>query len=563
MINVNTLIQNLPWTWILLILIVVHMIKEYRRAQKILMDQNKNPLPSGYFQKIGMIGTMIGLILVFIQFDDGNILNTIPNLGFAVLSTLAGIIFDLNFSRVISENKAEDNNENITSYLQEISKGIKDTRLAIANTDDESSLLSQIKLSRTEQNDGLKNLNNSFNSFAENMAKNNTDALIKAVQEVMDNFNKKINDNLGETFKRLNTSVENLVLWQDQYKNHLEVLQSQINSTIHGIKDCRTAIQDIVTSMDTLPNSVNELKSLTEQVHYLSAEHQKLVEDLENKLKAFAEMKDKATNAMPEIENNLVRLTDNFALNIDKVISNVEASQKVLSESVQQQGDNVNSMVTNVKDNIISMTGKMDETISTSMSNLEKNISAQQKNLDLVFDGMKDSLLTTITSTTESIQDGFTKQQDYLDTLTDDISKKISASTDGMDDAIEGHLKVIQTSINSQQEHINTIVDSVKDNIIKSTEGIDSVITDQITKMRESSELFIKEANHDITNMIDTLNENFENMDAQMKKELTDAVQTLTNNVTGFQKEFIQVHGKMINTIRDKSNESISTIRGS
>ena len=38
----------------------------------------------------------------------------------------------------------------------------------------------------------------------------------------MKDFNAKINDQLGEDFKQLNSSVQALVTWQENYKTHVE-----------------------------------------------------------------------------------------------------------------------------------------------------------------------------------------------------------------------------------------------------------------------------------------------------------------------------------------------------
>ena len=76
-----------------------------------------------------------------------------------------------------------------------------------------------------------------------------------------------------------------------------------------------------------------------------------------------------------------------------------------------------------------------------------------------------------------------------------------------------------------------------------------------------NSQELIKEANASIMSIMDKLDDNVGKLDAQMQHELTKAIQTLTNNVTGFQKEFIKVHGSMINTIKHSTNQTISNVR--
>ena len=558
-LDFNIFSDYLAFTPLLVLFLV--MVYYYKKNNRYLKYHHKNILASGFFPKLGMVGTMIGLIFVFLQFDPGSMLSILHGAGFAVCSTLMGLVFDLLHSNDILKHGTTNDKQDISGYLKELTNEIKAVKYSIADINDDSTLLSQIKLSRTENNDLLREIKYSFNDFAKEMTKNNTESLIEAIQEVMNNFNDKINDNLGETFERLNSSVENLVLWQDQYKNHLEMLTNQITNAINGIKDSDKALQNIVLSMETLPNSTKELKELTTHIGMLSKEHEKHLNDLENKLSAFAEMKDKALNAMPQIETNLNNLTIGLKSNISNVINDIEKSSEILTESVKDQGKNLDTMVVNVKENIIKSTDQIESSVTKTLSNIEHNIKSQEENLTTIVLDVKKSLLQSVSDTLRSLDSGFTKQQDYLTTLTNDISKKISDTTNGMDTIIANNLGKINQSLKIQQDHIDQMVANVKNSISESTKGMNKVVEDQITIIRKNSQELIKEANASIMSIMDKLDDNVGKLDAQMQHELTKAIQTLTNNVTGFQKEFIKVHGSMINTIKHSTNQTISNVR--
>ena len=162
-LDFNIFIDYLAFIFLLFLFLV--MVHFYRKNNHSLIKDNKNILASGFFPKLGMIGTMMGLIFVFLQFDPGSMLSILHGAGFAVCSTLLGLLFDLLHSNDVFKHGAQNDKENISGYLKELTTEMKAVKYAIANTNDDSSLLSQMKLSRTENNDLLKEIKNSFNDF--------------------------------------------------------------------------------------------------------------------------------------------------------------------------------------------------------------------------------------------------------------------------------------------------------------------------------------------------------------------------------------------------------------
>ncbi len=74
---------------------------------------------------------------------------------------------------------------------------------------------------RQESRDGLVTLKTSFDDFLKSAAENNSKALIQALQEVIRDFNAKINEQFGDNFKQLNAAVEKILVWQEKYRQQL------------------------------------------------------------------------------------------------------------------------------------------------------------------------------------------------------------------------------------------------------------------------------------------------------------------------------------------------------
>lgn len=100
---------------------------------------------------------------------------------------------------------------------------------------EDSTLLSQIKLTRQDTNDRLDGLRKTQAEFMEKMAENNSKALIQALQEVIRDFNTKITEQFGENFKQLNAAVGKLLAWQENYRQQLSELISQQKNTAESM----------------------------------------------------------------------------------------------------------------------------------------------------------------------------------------------------------------------------------------------------------------------------------------------------------------------------------------
>jgi len=132
---------------------------------------------------------------------------------------------------------------------------------SIAGTDD-STLLGQVKLLRTEANDRLDRLNQSYEHFAEKVAEANSKALIQALSEVIRDFNVKLNDQFGENFKNLNAAVEKLVVWQKQYEQQLNALLEQETMTRKSMTESSLRYADLVDKSTVFTTTAESLRDL-------------------------------------------------------------------------------------------------------------------------------------------------------------------------------------------------------------------------------------------------------------------------------------------------------------
>src|SRR5690606_14462455 len=113
-------------------------------------------------------------------------------------------------------------------------------------------------------------------------------------KDVITEFNNKLTEQFGENFKALDESVKKLVVWQEQYKNHVEVMSDQYKQSVESLVDTRQAVAGIWQECENIPRTMQELKDVLEV-------NQHQIAELQRHLEAFLQMRDAAVEAVPTI----------------------------------------------------------------------------------------------------------------------------------------------------------------------------------------------------------------------------------------------------------------------
>jgi hypothetical protein len=200
--------------------------------------------------------------------------------------------------------------------------------------DDDSTLLSQIKLSRQDSNDRLDKLRQSQSEFMQKMADNNSKALIQALQEVIRDFNTKISEQFGDNFKQLNTAVGNLLKWQELYRVQLAELVAQQTRTAENMKTASEHYEKIVTQATTFSVAAGHLEQLLQGLDVQRAQ-------LEASLKALASLLTAASGSLPEVEKKIVELTE-------QITAGVRQNQDELGRSVRDSSSKISQLTEQV-----------------------------------------------------------------------------------------------------------------------------------------------------------------------------------------------------------------------
>ena len=277
---------------------------------------------------IGVLGTFVGIAIGLYNFDTSNIEESVPKLldglKIAFATSILGVFLSIILKcYALYERKRQAGQtysgatiDDLAGLLRDIlaveqDKGNKtrDTLRAIERSltgEGDSTVLTQLQKLRTTVSDKQDDLIRSFNEFAAQMAENNTNALIEALEGVMKDFNARINEQFGDNFRQLNEAVGRLNEWQEQYHQQMEALAAEFRIAAESIETSRQ-------SLEVITERSNTISSVAEQLEPILQAMQHQIQQLNNHLTAFSALADNAGAAFPIIEGRLNQLTDNFS----------------------------------------------------------------------------------------------------------------------------------------------------------------------------------------------------------------------------------------------------------
>jgi DNA anti-recombination protein RmuC len=217
-----------------------------------------------------------------------------------------------------------------SSNMDDVVLALKDLQKSIAGSDD-GALLTQLKLIRQDQTDQSQALRHSFDEFAKKMAEDGSKALIEALREVISDFNAQINEQFGENFKELNRAVSALVVWQQQYKEELDKLQSIQKQSSNDLQSSAASLSDLVKQSGGFVEAASKLETLLKGL----AQQYEIIQQSEQALhKVLVEMKD----VTPQFATKLEELLGALRKGVEKVQSDV--SEVMRNFGVQTQSSN-------------------------------------------------------------------------------------------------------------------------------------------------------------------------------------------------------------------------------
>jgi molecular chaperone GrpE (heat shock protein) len=361
---------------------------------------------------VGILGCFTGISMSLMNFDSANVGQSVPHLlegvktaFWASASGVAGALairarhhfHKLPIPQSEGAPKGATMDDLVTATL-----GLRDSLAG----NEEGSLLSQLKLMRTDQSDQLTRLRQSFDTFAERMAKDNSKALIEALQEVIRDFNVKISEQFGDNFKQLNAAVEKLVVWQQQYKDELDKLQVTQKAGADELGKAALHLNLVTQRSETFATTAAGLDQLLRGL----AQQYSLIEQSQTAMSTvLVQMKD----VTPMFSRKLDELADGMKTGVTKLQAETNDVVRNFSTQVQSShaemkqllADSVKQSQKELNDELIKSLETIQQAVKTLDTGLQKELTKSLEALGRQLASLSEKFVADYTPLTDRLRD--------------------------------------------------------------------------------------------------------------------------------------------------------------
>lgn len=429
---------------------------------------------------LGILGTFTGIVIGLLHFDtadaaaiDRSIPLMLAGLKTAFITSLIGMSGAIAFKsadawvysrrRKQAELKETVTPEDIHEQLVRSNLQLVSLQQSLAGSE-EGSLVGQIKLARSELNDSARKsaaerqefasrLWSEMQNFSDLLAKSATEAVIEALRQVIVDFNKNLTEQFGDNFKRLDESVQKLVIWQAQYIEQLTQMAEQYGEGVKAIDHTREAVERIGESTASIPPSLESLQAVIQ-----TNQHQ--IQELQRHLDVFIQMRDKATEAVPQIKAYL-----------EKVGEQMEEAARTLSQTMAEGA-------TEFKDSV--------EQTNVSMRKLADNVQNEAEAVSEVLSDTVKDVRSGVTDMLHRLEDGAKSLQTSLDTavgqITRNVEQQIQRTMNTLNSEVTGITNKTGEQINAQLRAMHEARDRELNNVMREMGSALATITGRFTE---------------------------------------------------------------------------------
>ena len=338
--------------------------------------------------------------------------------------------------------------------LDAIKRGITDTQ--------DASLIGQVRNLRTDLADRLREQTNTLEAaqreagefsrngfatirdeirdFRHQLAENNAKAIVEALEGALREFNERLAEKIGDNFKHLNEAVGRLVVWQENYRAHLETFQERLERAVAGVEANEAALKRIADEAQTIPPTMERIAAIVE-----TARHQ--LDDMTRHLEAFAHLRGQAGEAFPVIERNLQGLTEGFA-------AAVKESTEVARRSVEAQART------------------MEETAHEASARLQQAAVKQAAEMEGVMEGVRGQMEQAL----QKVREGVDEQNKAMLRSIEEVMEKISRSTARQAGEIDG-------AVQQMREQFRHAIDQSNKTLEKRLNVLDTQMQEELLRV--------------------------------------------------------------------------------
>lgn len=457
---------------------------------------------------IGVLGTFVGISIGLWKFDPNDITSSVPlllsGMKIAFATSIIGMAASIFMKYIALKNEDEENIDDIMELFNTMiaeSRNVNNTLIENQKqTENVLNKVSEIWASHQE------NLTVELKSEILNL-NNNT---ISKQEELIGEFKK-----LGECFTLLNSGVNNLLTWQENYKETIENTTKELEIVIQTIHNADESIESISKNSSLIKENNENLSEVLKEIN----KTQNVIIDSN---KSIIEISNTAKESIPQINEHFT--------NID---NRTKESTAYLQTLISENLNNIKSYLEKITEDVLS---KTTQSIYENNRQFKYEISEHISQCKMLIYSLKD--------------------------LIPDINEHLLSTQKRFNKTLIHFNEEVQNSFKENTYEINKQVQLLKEN----TANINNTLDDTISLSTKRLENITVATSNQIKTMAEEMEKlcvrKIEKLDNTLIEEFTDALSCLAGQLVTISEGFSGDYYRLLEELKEAfaQNDVVSTI---
>lgn len=457
---------------------------------------------------IGVLGTFVGISIGLWKFNPNDITSSVPlllsGMKIAFATSIIGMAASIFMKYIALKNEDEENIDDIMELFNTMiaeSRNVNNT--LIENQKQTENVLNKVsEIWASHQENLTVVLKNEIASL-----NNNT---ISKQEELIGEFKK-----LGECFTLLNSGVNNLLTWQENYKETIENTTKELEIVIQTIHNADESIESISKNSSLIKENNENLSELLKEIN----KTQNVIIDSN---KSIIEISNTAKESIPQINEHFT--------NID---NRTKESTAYLQTLISENLNNIKSYLEKITEDVLS---KTTQSIYENNRQFKYEISEHISQCKMLIYSLKD--------------------------LIPDINEHLLSTQKRFNKTLIHFNEEVQNSFKENTLEINKQVQLLKEN----TANINNTLDDTISLSTKRLENITVATSNQIKTMAEEMEKlcvrKIEKLDNTLIEEFTDALSCLAGQLVTISEGFSEDYYRLLEELKEAfaQNDVVSTI---
>lgn len=457
---------------------------------------------------IGVLGTFVGISIGLWKFNPNDITSSVPlllsGMKIAFATSIIGMAASIFMKYIALKNEDEENIDDIMELFNTMiaeSRNVNNT--LIENQKQTENVLNKVsEIWASHQENLTVVLKNEIASLNNN--------IISKQEELIGEFKK-----LGECFTLLNSGVNNLLTWQENYKETIENTTKELETVIQTIHNADESIESISKNSSLIKENNEKLSEVLKEIN-------KTQNVIIESNKSIIEISNTAKESIPQINEHFT--------NID---NRTKESTAYLQTLISENLNNIKSYLEKITEDVLS---KTTQSIYENNRQFKYEISEHISQCKMLIYSLKD--------------------------LIPDINEHLLSTQKRFNKTLIHFNEEVQNSFKENTYEINKQVQLLKEN----TANINNTLDDTISLSTKRLENITVATSNQIKTMAEEMEKlcvrKIEKLDNTLIEEFTDALSCLAGQLVTISEGFSEDYYRLLEELKEAfaKNDVVSTI---